>query len=106
MCWIDIYLGPLDLITSDAGKNFVSKEFKEYINTMGIHIKAVPVEAHNSIGMMERYHSLLRQVYQIIVVELPEIDRDVALQMAFKALNDTAGPDSLVPTLLVFGAYP
>ena len=26
--------------------------------------------------------------------------------MAFKALNDTAGPDGLVPTLLVFGAYP
>jgi hypothetical protein len=26
--------------------------------------------------------------------------------MAFKALNNTAGPDGLVPTLLVFGAYP
>ena len=25
--------------------------------------------------------------------------------MAFKALNDTAGPDGLVPTLLVFGVY-
>jgi hypothetical protein len=26
--------------------------------------------------------------------------------MAFKAINDLAGPDSLVLTLLVFGAYP
>ena len=26
--------------------------------------------------------------------------------MAFKAFNDTAGPDSLVPTLLVFSVYP
>jgi hypothetical protein len=26
--------------------------------------------------------------------------------MAVKAVNDTSGPDSLVPTLLVFGAYP
>ena len=26
--------------------------------------------------------------------------------MAFKAINDTAGLDRLVPTLLVFGAYP
>ena len=26
--------------------------------------------------------------------------------MAFKAINDTAGPEGLVPTLLVFGAYP
>ena len=26
--------------------------------------------------------------------------------MAFKAVNDTAGPDGLIPTLVVFGAYP
>jgi len=30
----------------------------------------------------------------------------MALQMAFKALNDSVGPNGLVPTLLVFGAYP
>jgi hypothetical protein len=28
------------------------------------------------------------------------------LQMAVKAINDTAGPDGLIPTLLVFGTYP
>jgi hypothetical protein len=28
------------------------------------------------------------------------------LQMAVKAINDTAGYDSIVPTLLVFGAFP
>jgi hypothetical protein len=106
MCWIDTYLGPPDLVAHNAGKNFISKEFKQYANTMGIRTKAVPVEAHNSIGMVERYHGPLRRVYQIIVIELPGIDRDAALQMAFKALNDTAGPDGLVPTLLVFGAYP
>jgi len=26
--------------------------------------------------------------------------------MAVKAVNDTAGPDGLIPTLLVYGAYP
>jgi len=26
--------------------------------------------------------------------------------MAFKAINDSAGPNGLIPTLLVFGAYP
>ena len=26
--------------------------------------------------------------------------------MVFKAFNNTANPDGLVPTLLVFGAYP
>ena len=35
-----------------------------------------------------------------------DINKDSALQIAFKALNNTAGLDRLVPTLLVFGAYP
>lgn len=33
-------------------------------------------------------------------------NRAIILQMAVKAANDTAGPNGLVPTLLVFGAYP
>jgi hypothetical protein len=106
MCWIDTYLGPLDLITHDARKNFVSKEFKQYATIMGISIKGVPVKAHNSIGIVERYHGLLRRAYQIIMTEIPDIDKEIGLQMAFKAINDSAGPEGLVPTLLVFGAYP
>jgi hypothetical protein len=106
MCWIDSYLGPPDLITSDAGKNFISKEFREYATTMGIRTKAVPVEAHNSIGMVERYHGPLRRIYQILCIELPDLSEEATLQMAFKAINDSAGPDGLVPTLLAFGAYP
>ena len=59
MYQIDIYLGPPDLIISDTGKNFINKEFKEYANTMGIYIKAVPVEAHNSISIVKQYYGLL-----------------------------------------------
>jgi hypothetical protein len=44
--------------------------------------------------------------YLIISTEIQGIDKDVALQMAFKAVNDTAGPDGSVPTLLVYGALP
>ena len=53
MCWIDTYLGPPDIIVHDAGKNFMSKEFKSYATTMGITTKAAPVEAHNSVGIVE-----------------------------------------------------
>jgi hypothetical protein len=68
----------------------------------------VLVEAHNSISKVERYYTLLRRVYKIIRTELKEegIDDEVCLQIAIKAINDTAGLNSLVPTLLVFGAYP
>jgi hypothetical protein len=53
MCWINIYLGPLDLITSNIGKNFINKEFKEYINTIGIRTKVILIETHNSISIIE-----------------------------------------------------
>lgn len=72
---------------------------------MGSATKSVLVEAHNSIGKVERYHGPVRRAYQIIRTELPDLDQNLALQMAFKAINNTAGPDGIVPTLLVFGAY-
>ena len=106
MYWIDSYLGLLDLITTDAGKNFVSKEFKYYAATIGVTTKLVPVESHNSIGMVERYHGPLRRAYQIITTKIPEISKEIALQIAFKAINNTASLEGLVPILLVFRAYP
>jgi hypothetical protein len=38
--------------------------------------------------------------------ELSDISAGAALQRVVEAVNDTAGPDGLVPTLLVFGASP
>jgi hypothetical protein len=47
-------------------------------------------------------------VYKIIQDKLKNkhINKKIMLQMAVKAINDSAGPDGIVPTLLVFGAYP
>ena len=55
--------------------------------------------------MVERYYGPLYRIYHIIITELLDISKDMALQMAFKAINDSVGPNSLTPTLLVFGAY-
>jgi hypothetical protein len=41
-----------------------------------------------------------------MISENLDVSKEIALQMTVKAINDTAGPDGLVPTLLVFGAYP
>ena len=105
-CWIDMYVGPPDFIVHDAGTQFTSHEFTSSASAMAITTKCVPVEAHHSIGIVERYHKPLRRAYDIIREEIPDIQRDNALQMAVKAVNDTAGPDGLTPTLLVFGTYP
>ncbi|EED18953.1 conserved hypothetical protein [Talaromyces stipitatus ATCC 10500] len=108
LCWIDCYLGPPDQIVHDAGTNFASDEFRQYAKSMAIHIREVLVEAHNAVGKVERYHAPLRRAYEIIQEELKgeNVLKEAILQMAVKTLNDTAGPDGLVPTLLVFGAYP
>ena len=106
--WIDTYLGPPDIMISDAGKNFTADEFKANARIMAIQVEEVPVEAHNSIGKVERYHAPLRRAFQVISNDLRGEDISDAhiLQMAIKSVNDTAGPDGLVPTLLVFGTYP
>jgi hypothetical protein len=46
-------------------------------------------------------------VYKIIQNKLKDkqIDKEIMLQIAVKVINDLAGPDSIIPTLLVFGAY-
>jgi hypothetical protein len=109
MLWIDTYQGPPDILTHDADTNFASAEFRAEAKIMGVTCKQVPTEAHWSIGKTERYHAPLRRAWDILsgYSELASTMSDGAiLQMAVKAVNDTAGPDGLVPTLLVFGAYP
>jgi hypothetical protein len=66
------------------------------------------MEAHNSIGLVERYHIPLRRSYEIIRDELKDeyINKEIILQIAVKAVNDSTGPNRLVPTLLVFSVYP
>jgi len=69
-------------------------------------VKIVPIEAHNSIGIVERYYRLVRYTYLIIIAEIKGISKEIALQIAFKALNDTAGISGIVPTLLVYSILP
>jgi hypothetical protein len=92
----------------NAGKNFTAIEFKQLASSILIEVKEVPVKAHNSVGLVERYHAPLGRAYKIIKKELKNkhINKKIILQIAIKAVNDSAGPDRIVPTLLVFGSYP
>ena len=102
---INIYLGPPNIIAYNIGKNFISKEFKKYAIIFRIAIRSIPIKAHNSGGMVERYYSPLYRIYHIITIKLLDINKDIALQIAFKVINNFISPDSLIPTLLVFKAY-
>jgi membrane protein YdbS with pleckstrin-like domain len=73
---------------------------------MAIKVKEVPIKVYNSIRKVEWYYTPLRRVYKIISLELEDASKELTLQMAVKAINNSAGLDRLVPTLLVFSAYP
>lgn len=108
LCWNNAYIGPPDQIVHDAGPNFSSAEFRQLAKDVFVAIKEVPVEAHNSVGKVERGHTQIRRAYEILSEELAGqgYSKEMLLQMSIKVVNDTAGPDGIVPTLLVFGVYP
>jgi len=47
------------MIIYNVGKNFISREFKQYVVNMGTIIKSVLVEAYNLISMVECYYGPL-----------------------------------------------
>jgi hypothetical protein len=57
------------------------------------------------VGIVECYYKLIRRVYFIIIAKILDIGKDIALQMAFKAINDIVGLNILVLILLVYSVY-
>jgi hypothetical protein len=100
-------VGPPDVIIKNAGTNFVGNKLVNNARILAIEIEKIPVKAHHLIGKVERYYGPIRRIFEIITADLGnDVIPDNALQMAVKAVNDTAGSNGLVPTLLVFGTYP
>eukprot|EP00173_Palmaria_palmata_P003493 Plantae.Rhodophyta-Palmaria_palmata.ctg3673.p1 GENE.Plantae.Rhodophyta-Palmaria_palmata.ctg3673~~Plantae.Rhodophyta-Palmaria_palmata.ctg3673.p1 ORF type:complete len:310 (+),score=31.87 Plantae.Rhodophyta-Palmaria_palmata.ctg3673:1047-1976(+) len=105
-CWILVFIGPPDIIRHYAGSNLLSREFQKTAGESGIMCHLVAVESSHSMGVEERYHGVVRRVYDRVAADHPALDSDLILAAPVKAINDYAGVDGLVPTLLVFGAMP
>lgn len=50
-----MYIKSLDLITTNASKNFISKKFINNATLLFIKVKEVLVKAYNSISKVKRY---------------------------------------------------
>jgi hypothetical protein len=48
----------------------------------------------------------LHCTYKIISSELKGVSKELTLQMAIKAINNSASLNGLIPILLVFSTYP
>lgn len=93
---------PPDLITDNADSIFVSKDFCLYASTMAIVTNCVLVEALWSIGIVERYYAVLQKAYKFIINNLQRciLSKKIIFQMNGKIINNIAGPNGLVLTLL------
>lgn len=61
---------------------------------------------HNASGVGERYHTPLRRVYSSGIKSYPKLGEKSVLRLLIKAMNDTMGPEGLVPLQLIFGVIP
>ena len=111
LCWIDVYLNFFDYIHHDADKNFINRKFRQYCSIIDIVTKSIFVEAHWSIEIVEKYHSMFCRAYLMIMKNLIVIGtgtgiiKKMKFQMTVKAVNDTADDNGLIFTLLMFEAY-
>jgi hypothetical protein len=106
MMWADVYCGPPDVLKTDPGRNFTAAEFAAASASHGIVLRVQPVDAHELIGLVERYHHVVREAYRCITLDTPSLSSESRLSMTMRAVNDSSGPDGLIPTLLVSECIP
>ena len=102
--WASVYLGYPNPIRADSGSAFPSKFWKGVTTLQGNNVEISWVESHSSLGVGERSHDPLRQILDKIVSDHPRLDPEIAIRLAVKAINDTMGPEGVVPSLLVYGS--
>ena len=105
-CWCSMYTGYPDRLRTDAGSVFTSPRWKEIAKMAGIELRLSGIEAHNSLGIGERYHEPLRRIYRKVKHDHPNLMPKTILRLSLKAMNDTMGENGLVPSLLTFGVIP
>ena len=64
------------------------------------------MEVYWLIRKVKRYYIVLHRTYQIVSKELPDLNKEIVLQITIKAVNDIVGLNRLVLTLLVFSTFP
>ena len=89
----------------DYGSQF-RKVFAKLTTLQDINRDKSGIQAHNSLGIGEKYHKPLRDTYRKLKIDFPKMSRQLLLALSIKAMNDTLGPEGIMPSTLVFGEFP
>eukprot|EP00171_Calliarthron_tuberculosum_P000830 IDg830t1 len=78
------------------------ESFASIATRSNVQVDSTGIEAQSSLGICERYHQPLRNTFRKMRIDFPRAPKELLLQLSVKAMNDTLGPEGIVPSLLVF----
>ncbi len=105
-CWASLCIGFHLKTRVDQGSAFSTVRWTGREDAVGSIVQNSGVESHNSIGFGMRYHAPLRRIFNRNKHENTKIYSKIVLCIAVEAMNDTMGPNGLVPSYLLFGCVP
>lgn len=100
--WYMIYTGPPNGILVDQGSEF-GDQFVAFGKLSKINVSNTGVESRNELGIGVSYHNPLRTWYWKLKLTSTQLKREIVLAVNVKAMNDTIGPEGIVPSSIVFG---
>ena len=105
MRWSGEYTGLPHCLRAHNGSRF-RKSFAELSTLHEVEIEESGAQAHHSLATGERYHKSLRDTLRKLELDFPRLKRQGLLALTVKAMNDTLGPEGIVPSFSFFGDFP
>ena len=102
---VNVFTGFPNIKSADR-KSAPFKILQETWNQLGIHTNITPTELHNYLSICERYHHIVRRVFNRIRTYYPKMNKRIRLSIATNTVKKTAGLEGITWTLLLSGAIP
>ena len=103
--WL-MWAGPPNEMITDAGTEFTSEAFGQFMQQNGIKLTVIPPDAHWQVGRTERHGDILQAMLSKYELDHPinsYADLQVALAMCTSAKNACSLRHGFSPEVLVFG---
>jgi hypothetical protein len=102
--WVLVFTGYPTSFLTDQGPTFTSRMWRELCVKHSIVLNLIPIQSHNSNGIVEHQHFILKKIFSKLKTDRPELSDKMCLMHAVKCINDVYGPHGFAPSTLVFGA--
>lgn len=90
---INLYVDHSTTTHAEFVPQFHSEKWNHLPKSCDVKRHTSGAESHNALGVRERYHEYLRQVYRKVRAEHKGLDLYGALSLSIRAINCTAGTE-------------